>query len=79
MKSLITKRSVRIAGRRTRVSVEDAFWESLREIAKVRNEALYKLVEAINAYRQSSTLSSAIRLFVLDYYRNRLSPGEGSA
>jgi predicted DNA-binding ribbon-helix-helix protein len=79
MKSLIVKRPIRIAGRRTAVSVEDAFWESLREIAKERNEGLYKLVGTINADRQLPNLSSAIRVFVLDYYRNRRSPGEGSA
>ena len=71
MKSLIVKRSIRIAGRRTAVSVEEAFWESLRAIAKERNEGLYKLVGRIDADRKLPNLSSAIRVFVLDYYRNR--------
>ena len=78
MKSLIVKHSIAIAGRRTSISLERAFWESLREIAKERNEALSKLVEAIDAYRQSSNLSSAIRVFVLDYYRNRASAGSNA-
>jgi predicted DNA-binding ribbon-helix-helix protein len=71
MKSSIIKHSIVIAGRKTSVSLERTFWDSLREIAKERNEALSKLVETIDAYRQLSNLSSAIRLFVLDYYRNR--------
>jgi predicted DNA-binding ribbon-helix-helix protein len=69
--SIIRKRSIVIAGRRTRVSVEDAFWESLHEIAKGRGESLRQVVAAIYADRGLANLSSAIRLFVLDYYRNR--------
>ena len=70
MKSPVIKHSIVVAGRRTAVSLEDAFWEGLREIAKERNETLKDLVNKINADRQSSNLSSAIRVFVLDYYRN---------
>jgi predicted DNA-binding ribbon-helix-helix protein len=70
MKFPIIKRTVAIAGRKTSVSLEDEFWESLREIAKGRNETLKDLVNKINADRQMFNLSSAIRVFVLDYYRN---------
>jgi predicted DNA-binding ribbon-helix-helix protein len=52
MKSLITKRSIVIAGHRTSVSVEDAFWEGLKEIAKQRHEVLAHLVASIDADRQ---------------------------
>ena len=89
MKSLITKHSTTIAGRKTSVSLERVFWDSLREIAKERNDTLEGLVNKINADRQLFNLSSAIRVFILDYYRNRrgeseldpnsTSPGEGSA
>jgi predicted DNA-binding ribbon-helix-helix protein len=71
MKSPNIKHSVAIAGRKTSVSLEDVFWDSLREIGKVRNETLEGLVNKINAGRQLPNLSSAIRVFVLDYYRNR--------
>jgi predicted DNA-binding ribbon-helix-helix protein len=77
MKSLMIKHSVAIAGRKTSVSLERVFWECLREIAKDRNETLVNLVNKINADRQLFNLSSAIRVFVLDYYRNRPGP-EGS-
>jgi predicted DNA-binding ribbon-helix-helix protein len=79
MKSPIIKHSIVVAGRRTAVSLEDKFWESLKKIAKERNETLGGLVNKINADRQLYNLSSAIRLFVLHYYRNRPGPGEGSA
>ena len=71
MKSLIASHTIVIGGHETSISLEDAFWKSLREIAKERNETLTGLVSRINADRQSPNLSSAIRVFVLDHYRNR--------
>jgi predicted DNA-binding ribbon-helix-helix protein len=71
MKSLIVKRSILIAGRRTSVSVEDAFWESLKKIAAYRRLTLSALVTLINSERHYSNLSSAIRLCVLNFYRDR--------
>jgi predicted DNA-binding ribbon-helix-helix protein len=71
MKSLIIKRSVVLAGRKTSISVEDDFWSSLREIAEQRNETLSQLVSNINDQRTHPNLSSAIRLFVLSVYRDQ--------
>jgi predicted DNA-binding ribbon-helix-helix protein len=73
-KSLIVKRSILIAGRRTSVSVEDAFWNRLKEIAADRNMTLSDLVTTINSKRTHNNLSSAIRLFVLDHYRRQAVP-----
>jgi|SRR6516162_7358505 predicted DNA-binding ribbon-helix-helix protein len=72
MKSLVAKRSIVAAGHKTSVSLEDAFWEGLKEIARGRNITLSELVGAIDSERQHGNLSSAIRLFVLDFYRNQL-------
>jgi predicted DNA-binding ribbon-helix-helix protein len=60
-----------IAGFRTGVSVEDAFWNRLKEIAADRNMTLSDLVTTINSEREHNNLSSAIRLFVLDHYRRQ--------
>ena len=76
MKSSVIKRSIVLGGHKTSVSLEDAFWNELREIANVRNETLSSLVGSIDVGRQHANLSSAIRLFVLGFYRNRLGPGE---
>jgi predicted DNA-binding ribbon-helix-helix protein len=73
MKSPVVKRSIVIAGHKTSVSLEDAFWKGLKDIAGVRDMTLSELVAAIDSERQHGNLSSAIRLFVLDFYRNRLS------
>jgi predicted DNA-binding ribbon-helix-helix protein len=72
MKSLVLKRSVVVAGHQTSVSLEDAFWKPLREISIRRDMTLSALLAAIDAERQHGNLSSAIRLFVLDFYREEL-------
>jgi predicted DNA-binding ribbon-helix-helix protein len=69
MKSPVVKRSIVIAGHKTSVSLEDAFWTGLKEIAAKRDLTLSDLVATIDQDRQHGNLSSAIRLFVLDYYR----------
>jgi predicted DNA-binding ribbon-helix-helix protein len=72
MKSLVVKRSVVAAGHKTSVSLEDAFWSGLKEIARGQNISLSELIEAIDSERRHGNLSSAIRLFVLAFYRNQL-------
>jgi predicted DNA-binding ribbon-helix-helix protein len=72
MKSLVVKRSVVVAGHKTSVSLEDAFWTGLRKIAAARDVSASQLITAIDADRQHSNLSSAIRLFVLNVYLDQL-------
>ena len=69
MKSAIAKHSVVIAGHKTSISLEDAFWECLRRIANERGQTLSAVVASIDDDRQRANLSSAIRLFVLSFYR----------
>ncbi len=69
MKSPVIKRSIVIAGHKTSVSLEDAFWKGLKEIATTRDMTLSDLVATIDTDRRHGNLSSAIRLFVLEYYR----------
>jgi len=71
MKSQVVKRSVVVGGHKTSVSLEDAFWNGLREIANRRDITLSDLVAAIDSQRDHSNLSSAIRLFVLEFYRHQ--------
>ena len=73
MKSPIVKRSLVVAGHKTSVSLEDAFWKGLKEIASVRGMTSSELVAVIDSGRQHGNLSSAIRLFVLDFFRRQIS------
>jgi predicted DNA-binding ribbon-helix-helix protein len=73
MKSSVIKRSIVIVGHKTSVSLEEPFWAALKQIADGRAMTLGRLVASIDAGRHHTNLSSAIRLFVLGYYRDQIS------
>ncbi len=68
MPTTVKKRSVVVAGHRTSVSLELAFWEALREIAQRENKTINQLVSEVDDGR-AGNLSSAIRVFVLTRVR----------
>lgn len=72
MKSPVVKRSIVIVGHKTSVSLEDAFWNGLKEIAKKYDMNLSDIVADIDARRRYGNLSSAIRLFVLEQARGQM-------
>lgn len=61
---VMRKRSVVIAGHRTSVSLENAFWDALKDISKQQNQTVNQIVTEIDSGR-SGNLSSAIRLYIL--------------
>jgi predicted DNA-binding ribbon-helix-helix protein len=69
MNSTVKKRSIVIGGRKTSISLEDDFWMSLRQIARGRQVTTSDLITSLDAARENSNLSSAIRVFILDHYR----------
>jgi predicted DNA-binding ribbon-helix-helix protein len=71
MKSTVIKRSIVLAGHKTSLSLEDEFWNAFREIARGRDMSVSDLVGEIDSDRQHANLSSAVRLFVLDFYREQ--------
>jgi predicted DNA-binding ribbon-helix-helix protein len=76
MPHTLRKRSVTIAGHPTSLSLEEEFWRDLRDVAKGRAMSLNALVASVDATRQGN-LSSALRLFVRECYRNgELQPAE---
>jgi predicted DNA-binding ribbon-helix-helix protein len=80
MKSSVVKRSIVVGGHKTSVSLEDAFWRGLKEIAGRRDISVSDLVAAIDSERQHGNLSSAIRLFVLGSVRDQVEhPGEANS
>ena len=62
--SRLRKRSVLVAGHRTSVSLEDAFWEVLKELADRRGLSLNQLVAEVDEGRLGN-LSSALRVYAL--------------
>jgi predicted DNA-binding ribbon-helix-helix protein len=73
MQSAVVKRSIVIAGHKTSVSLEDDFWNALKEIKKSHNMTLSGLVADIDVRRLHANLSSAIRIFVLHHFRSQIS------
>jgi predicted DNA-binding ribbon-helix-helix protein len=76
MKSAIVKRSVSLSGHKTSISLEDAFWNYLKEIAESRGVSVSVLVAEIQQQDRQTNLSSAIRLFVLEHARERCEAAE---
>jgi predicted DNA-binding ribbon-helix-helix protein len=70
-KSLVLKRSIMIDCHRTSVSLEDDFWNALRDIAHKRSETLSQLIASIDHNREVANLSSALRVFVLRHYMDQ--------
>jgi len=77
MPSPVVKRCIVIAGHMTRVSLEDAFWRGLKDIAAAQRTTLSELVANINRERQQGNLSSTLRLFVLDGFKCRAAASRG--
>lgn len=79
MKSPVVKRSIMVGGHKTSVSLEEPFWNGMKEISGERGKTLSELVSEINGARQQGNLSSAIRLFVLDHFRGTTEPVRSGA
>ena len=68
-RSSVRKRSISIGGHRTSISLEDEFWQGLREIARIRVLPLSNFLADIDGQRVHTNLSSVIRVLVLEHYR----------
>lgn len=71
MKTAIIKRSIVLDGHKTSVSLENEFWEGLREIAERNRANVSSLVQQIDHERKNGNLSSAIRVYVFNHFRSR--------
>ena len=69
MPSPVPKRSVVVSGHKTSVSLEEPFWQALREIARERGITTAALINSIASKRVEGNLSSAVRVFVLEHFR----------
>ncbi len=63
------KRSLTIAGHRTSISLEEAFWTALQDVARKHGKPVASLIFQIDAKRGKTNLSSAIRVFLLEHFR----------
>jgi predicted DNA-binding ribbon-helix-helix protein len=80
MKSFVTKRSITVNGLKTSVSLEDSFWDALREVADKERTSVAKLVGQIENSRTTINLSGAIRIFLLHHFMEKFrSAGVGNS
>jgi predicted DNA-binding ribbon-helix-helix protein len=79
MKSVIIKRSIVLNGHKTSVSLENEFWEGLRQIADAQKSKVSAMVQRIDRERTNRNLSSAIRIYVFNHFRERLANERASA
>ena len=72
-KSLVRKRTIVLDWHKTSVALEDAFWDAFKEIAAAQGTPVSQLIATIDNERpkDSTNLSSAIRLFILNYYQQQ--------
>jgi predicted DNA-binding ribbon-helix-helix protein len=75
--SSLVARNVRVAGRRTSVRLEPSMWEALQEVAEREGKTINDLVTEIDRVRPESTLTAAIRVHLLAYYRRAAGSGSG--
>ena len=66
----LVMRNVVVAGKRTSVRLEPVMWRALQEIAKYQNKAVHELVTEIDHLQLASSLTSAIRVYIVDFYRS---------
>lgn len=74
-RSPVRKRSINCNGHKTSVSLEDEFWSGLKEISAQKSTTVFELVSEIDKTRDQGNLSSTLRLFVLAFYRDRMTIG----
>jgi predicted DNA-binding ribbon-helix-helix protein len=65
------KRSFKIGGHPTSISLEQPFWDALKDVAASEKQPISRLISHIDAGRGSSGLSSAVRVWLLAHYRAR--------
>ena len=62
-------RRVRVAGRRAALRLEPTLWEALEDVAARKRQSLDELIAEIDRTRTAPTLSGAVAVFLLEYYR----------
>lgn len=67
-RSSLVNRNVTVAGRRTSVRLEPDMWEALRHICQREKHSLNDLITAVDQGRTSSSLTAALRVYLLKYF-----------
>jgi predicted DNA-binding ribbon-helix-helix protein len=77
MGSTLQSRNIVVAGRRTSMRLEPDMWRALADIAEREERSLHELCTMVHRLRRRSSLTSAVRVFILSYYRTLARDLEG--
>src|SRR5437762_7892724 len=69
MGSTLQSRNIIVSGHRTSMRLEPAMWRALSDIAEREGRSLHELCTMVHRLRRRSSLTSAVRVFILSYYR----------
>lgn len=67
--STLISRNIVVGAKRTSLRLEPAMWQSLQEIARREVVSIHRLCTEIDSRRHESSLTAAIRVFILSYFR----------
>ena len=73
--SSLVIRNVVVGGHRTSVRLEPTMWDALADIARHSRKSLHQLVTEIEQSRTASSLTAAIRVFIVEFYRSAAAQG----
>src|SRR5207248_11718115 len=69
--SMLVIRNIVVRGKRTSVRLEPEMWEALQEIVQMQGLTINQLVTQLNRRRSDSSLTSTIRVYIVEFYRSR--------
>lgn len=69
-RSTLVNRNVTVGSHRTSIRLEPAMWEALHQICRRENKTIHELVTEIERTRAQSSLTAAIRVYVMTYYKD---------
>src|SRR5579863_10208994 len=68
--------NVVVGGHRTSVRLEPVMWDALSDIGRRLRVTTHDLVTDIDRVRTASSLTAAIRVYIVDFYRAASLPAE---
>ena len=75
MKSRLVSRNITVNGHRTSMRLEEASWEAIDDICRHEGVSLNELCSAIDHRRSTSSRTSAVRAFIVTYFRQLVADG----
>ena len=78
-RSSLVIRNVVIDGRRTSVRLNEVMWDAFKDIAQQQHCSVHELATSIAGHREAETLSTAIRAYIIEYYRSLVRRSQGAA